>query len=223
LKRRLRQSPIIGSAYRSAASNWHRTRIRVHEQIRGRYHDAGHFDRLFAHSDDPWRYQGDVVSESRRELLLRMLPEQRCQRMLEIGCATGWITEHLAQRAETLLAVDISNAAIARAKERCEGLIHVDFECVDLLHGSLHGQFETIVCAGVLVYLPWNAQRRLRDHIASVLAPHGHLLLEHLREAGPGECAGDQIHALYTEHPRLQRLATRAQDGYEIALFRAAS
>jgi SAM-dependent methyltransferase len=223
LKRRLRQSAITGPAYRAAALNWHRARIGIHQLLRGRYYDAIHFDRLFALSADPWRYQGDPVSESRRDLLLRMLPHGHYWNMLEIGCATGWISERLAQRAETLLAVDISRAAIQRAKNRCSHLANVRFECIDLLQESLPGQFAAIVCAGVLVYLPWRAQQRLRDHMAGLLAPGGHLLLEHLREAGPGECPGQRIHELYAEHPRLQHLARHVQDGYEIALFRADS
>ena len=219
-KRGLRESPVTSGLYLGAARSWHATRIGLHKLLRGRYHTAAYFDRLFARSRDPWRYEGDAVSEARRDLLIRTLPDQRCRRMLEIGCAAGWITERLAQRAEAVLAVDISPSALEKARERCVALAHVEFRCVDLLHDEMRGRFDTIVCAGVLTYLPRAAQQRIRDRLAAMLEPGGHLLLEHLGEAGPGECAGSRIHALYGLHPELTRRAREARDGYEILLLR---
>ena len=219
-KRGLRESPITARLYRGAARGWHAIRIGLHKLLRGRYHTAAYFDRAFALSPDPWRYEGDVVSEARRDLLVRTLPERRCRRLLEIGCAAGWITERLAQRADAVLAVDISPSALEKARERCAAQAHVEFRCVDLLQDEIRGRFDTIVCAGVLVYLPWNAQQRIRNRLVALLEPGGHLLLEHLNDAGPWECAGNRIHALYVLHPELARRAREARDGYEILLLR---
>ena len=41
---------------------------------------------------------------------------------LEIGCSIGVMTRHLAQRCETLLAVDIAEAPLMAARRRCAGM-----------------------------------------------------------------------------------------------------
>ena len=190
------------------------------QHVFGRYHTPARFDRLFASTSDPWRYHGDPISEHRRELILSLLPRQSYPRMLEIGCAEGWMTSELAARAVRLVAADFSRVAIARARERCRCVPNVSFARFDLLNESLVGSFDCIVCAGVLVLLPGAKQQTVPDRLVLSLASGGDLILEHTRCSYPGAVAGDKIHRLYGDHPELALLQHHEAENYAVTVFR---
>ena len=219
-KRVLREHPYTRCLYTKVALQWTRTSISFYQQVFGRYHTAKRFDRLFARRSDPWGYHSDPVSEERRELVLKTLPRNRYHRLLEIGCAEGLITLSLANRADELVAADISCVALGRARENCRHLANVRFAQLDLLVDPLSGSFDGIVCAGVLVFLPSVAQPKVRDRLVASLESGGDLLLEHTKRAYPGEIAGSEIHALYRDHPELTVLEHEEVDNYAITLFR---
>lgn len=219
-KRRLRESPITGATYHGIARFAHRARM-VYERFRfGRYFPKEHFDRLFARSPDPWNYQTSFVSQERKAILLASLPRHGISRLLEIGCAAGWMTAELAKRADVVTAIDISPMALRHAASHCAHLQNVQFQQLDLMTSTLDGTFDTIVCAGVLVFLPWSTQEEVRNRIIKALEPEGTLLLEHTREAFPGEVAGQRVHALYAAHPQLVLRDCVQRDIYEVLLFR---
>lgn len=221
-KRLLREGRVSGAAYRATAQLAARTQILVHEACRGRYYSGAHFDRLFAADADPWSYERDAVSEERKALLLSLLPRGPLPRLLEIGCGAGWITAGLAARSDTVIALDISQVALDLARARCAGHDNVEFRRFDLLDDALPGGFDVVMCAGVLVYLPWARQVQVRDRIVAALNPGAWLLLEHTRKAFPGECAGERIHALYAGHAGLKLAARERRDIYEVLVLRRA-
>ena len=153
-------------------------RIGAIERFDGHYYTAERLDQIFSHRPDPWSYVGDPVSEERLRLTLETLPEARDGRMLEVGCAEGWMTEWLADRTGELVAVDVSAVAIERAKERCRRFDHVTFSRMDIAEDVPDGPFDAIVCCGVLVLLPARSQARVRAKLVSALRPGGVLLLE---------------------------------------------
>jgi 2-polyprenyl-3-methyl-5-hydroxy-6-metoxy-1,4-benzoquinol methylase len=220
VKRRLRESPITGATYHGIARFAHRARM-VYERYRfGRYFPKEHFDRLFARRPDPWNYQTSSVSQERKALMLDRIPRRNVRHLLEIGCAAGWMTTELATRADAVLAVDISPIAIRLAVTHCARLRNIRFQNIDILTSMPDGIFDAIVCAGVLVFLPWSAQKDVCARIVKSLEPNGILLLEHTRSAYPGEVAGHRVHALYAAHPELVLLERVEKDIYEVLLFR---
>jgi 2-polyprenyl-3-methyl-5-hydroxy-6-metoxy-1,4-benzoquinol methylase len=220
IKRVLREHPYSRELYASLANGWARTQIAICEVTSGRYHTAARFDRLFKKTPDPWRYAGSPISERRHQLILDTLSGRRYTRLLEIGCAEGWITHSLATRADELVAADISSVALARARHACCEHRNVQFVHFDLLTDPVAGFFDCIVCAGVLVYLPMSAQQSVRDRLVASIAPGGDLLLEHLRDASPGEVAGNKIQALYRNHSKLTVLSHQEVEDYAITLLR---
>lgn len=219
-KRVLRESSYSRTLYGALARAWGTLRVSLYAVIGRRYYAAAHFDRLFGEAVDPWNYGGSPIAEERRALILRALPRNHYARLLEIGCAEGWMTRPLAYRAASLLAADISCTALARARARCRELPNVQFMQFDLLADRLSGTFEGIVCAGVLVFLPADAQASVRDRIVGSLASGGDLLLEHTRQAYPGEVAGNEIHQLYRQHPALTVVRHEEVDNYAVTVFR---
>src|ERR1700732_1216256 len=69
-------------------------------------------------------------------------------RLLEIGCAEGYQSEHLKLLCSSLHGIDVSAKAIARAKARCPTC---SFSAEDLF--SVEGSFDLVVAAEVLYYM----------------------------------------------------------------------
>lgn len=87
-------------------------------------------DRLHADHRDPW----DVSSwyeRRKRAVTLAVLQSPRYRRALEVGCSIGALAEDLAQRSDSLIAIDNSPTAVAAATARLRARRGVD---VALMH-----------------------------------------------------------------------------------------
>ena len=219
VKRWLREHNRLGDVYARLASKWLTLRVAAYQRVVGRYHSAARFDRLFRAQRDPWNYYSDSIALHRRELLAAALPENSA-RVLEIGCAEGFVTRLLASRSADLIAVDISTVALERARDACGSLRNVRFEVFDLQNDALPGRFDAIICAGVLVFLPPKVQIRTCNAIIAALAEGGTLVLEHTQQAYPGECAGSEIHALYASQPSLSTVSHAVVGNYAITVLK---
>lgn len=86
-------------------------------------------------------------------------PPRQDVRILDAGCGTGVGTEYLVHLnpEASVTGIDISQGAIAQAKERCQrsGASRVQFHEMRVEDApTLNGQFEMINCVGVLHHLP---------------------------------------------------------------------
>jgi SAM-dependent methyltransferase len=117
----------------------------------------------------PAQYAFKPTPYSSHSLLLRQLPTAgQNRRVLDVGCASGYLTDLLAARGFHVTAVDLHAAAPAGAAV---------FFTADLDQGlpPLTGPFDFIVCADVLEHLR-DPLRLLRD-MRALLAPDGAILL----------------------------------------------
>lgn len=139
---------------------------------------------------DPW----DMASpqerfrfeETTRLLLRSIAPETRVGSILEIGCAEGHHTEHLARLCERLTAIDISSTAVERARRRVPT---AEFAVGDLLAQSWadeEGRFDVVTACEVLYYFTdaaavLRAMGRLgRRCFVTYHDPVAHLIERHL-------------------------------------------
>jgi SAM-dependent methyltransferase len=105
-------------------------------------------------------------------------PAQSQVRVLDAGCGTGVSTEylsHLNPQADGL-GIDLSEGALAMAKERCRrsGATNVQFRHLSIYDADqLEGQFDWINCVGVLHHMP-DPVRGIQS-LAAKLAPGGFL------------------------------------------------
>ncbi len=152
--------------------------------------------------------------------MMGLLRSPHLGRLLEIGCAEGWMTEALAERAEAVVAMDISAVAVARTRQRVAHLDNVQVVQRDLVVEGLEGTFDAIVCAGVLVYLPPVAQPLLCREMVAHLADGGHLLLEHQSHRSAGTLSAHDIHGLYHQHPSLRCVGQVTGSEFLVALFK---
>lgn len=142
-------------------------------------HDRLHFESLFAANEDPWDYESDY-ERTKYAQTLELLPRRlRHADALEIGCAEGRFTAQLARRVRSLLAIDVSEVALARAADRCADQPHVRFAHSDIVRDPLSGTFDLIVCSEVLYYVDRGELPAVARKLRDALTPGGHLLTAH--------------------------------------------
>lgn len=187
-------------------------------------------DREFARRPDPWDFDTNEAHGRKRfqreaEMLDAVRGKARFRQALEVGCAEGAFTEVLQSRCESLLAVDISPIALARARARRPWGEHVRFDRWDLRclqHGALPGTFDLIVAVHVLEYIRRpSVLRAVRSKLVEGLRPGGYLLVGDVSQDSVSETSwwskylirgGKWINAFIAEHPALEVVDTATLD-----------
>jgi SAM-dependent methyltransferase len=188
--------------------------------------------RPFRDSEDPWSYERNPVERERfrdqTELLDSVRGTEVFGSVLEIGCAGGVYTEILSQRCKSLLALDLSPAALEIAQRRCEPIDWVRFERFDLRLEQIPGKFDLVVVAGVLEYFNRQAtMRHVRQKLVEALKPGGYLLVETTRRKqlenswwGRWLRRGRWINEFVGKHPFVSIDRSVLTDSYAITLYR---
>ena len=179
-----------------------------------------YFEGLYAESGDPWNFETSDYERKKYERTLGVLGERRFQRTLEVGASIGVFTGMLASRCDELLAVDVSERAVAAARERLSGCEHVRIERRTLPEEMPDGPFDLIVASEVLYYFTREEMLAALWTFERELAPGGALLAVHWRrETKTYPLQGDEVHELLLQHTRLQNSKTIIEPDYRLDLF----
>ena len=181
-----------------------------------------YFDQLYAQSRDPWGFETSEYERDKYERTLSVLAHrQRSYRCaLEVGCSIGVFTAMLAPLCDELLAVDVSEKAIAAAQQRLADFPNVRVELRTLPEETPQGPFDLIVASEVLYYWPEDVMLSALRRFEEVLAPGGSLLAVHWRkETKTYPLQGDEVHDLLLEHTRLANTTTIIEAEYRLDLF----
>lgn len=181
-----------------------------------------YFEDLYGRDPDPWRFATSGYERAKYAATLAALPRPRYSRALEVGCSIGVLTAQLAGRCDELLAVDVVEAALARARERCRDLPAVAFERMRLPGEMPPGRFDLILLSEVAYY--WDradvalAAERLRD----ALEPGGDLLLVHWTGETNYPLSADEAVGLFVDRlgSEAEPLAASRHEGYRLDLLR---
>jgi SAM-dependent methyltransferase len=122
---------------------------------------AADFDSFYA-SPDPWR-----ISRARfRDKVFRhcLTSFIRGKSVLELGCGEGHLTEAVLHKARSVVGIDISDVAIARA--RSLNLPNARFECADLLRTSFEG-YDVIAAIECIHYLSLKERGAFLEKVAT--------------------------------------------------------
>jgi SAM-dependent methyltransferase len=136
-------------------------------------------------ANDP-QLQGTYVTmaDSNQRLLeideaLRYIPTG--QRILDVGCGNGYSTAIFAKHAEHIVAIDYSEAMIARAKREYGEIRNITFEVGDVLSPLPYAArtFDVAIAQRCLINLAtWENQQKAIAHIAQVIRPGGYFLMQ---------------------------------------------
>jgi 2-polyprenyl-3-methyl-5-hydroxy-6-metoxy-1,4-benzoquinol methylase len=112
--------------------------------------------------------------KQRAEAILGMIRDLSLEspRILDLGCATGWMTKLLSELGHAE-GVDLSEAAIAKAKSQFPG---IQFTAGDLYEISLTSDpVDLVVCQEVIAHV--SDQPLLIHRISEVIKPGGYLII----------------------------------------------
>ena len=115
-------------------------------------------------------------------------------RVLDLGCGEGGDARWLAQQGWRVVAVDISDTALARAAADAGDLIdRIDFQHHDLTKTFPAGTFDLVSAQFLHSPVPWD-----RDHLmrraAGAVAPNGTLFVVDHAAAPPGSRLEGHVH-----------------------------
>jgi predicted TPR repeat methyltransferase len=173
------------------------------------------FAQLYAENPDPWDFETSAYERAKYDATIAALEGRRFANGLEIGCSIGVLTERLAAVTDSLLAIDVAEQALDRARAR--GLRDVAFELREIPEEYPDGAYDLVVASEVLYYLDEPAFAATCDAIERTL--NGVLLAVHWRPRAPRYPAtGDEVHARLRERFGTPELS-RAEPKYVLDRF----
>ncbi|MCC3157896.1 nodulation S family protein [Hymenobacter sp. 15J16-1T3B] len=156
---------------------------------------AAYFDEVYQANDDPWQFETSPYEHAKYADTLAALPAPHYARAFEIGCSLGVLTAQLASRCGHLLAVDVAEAALARARQRCANLPQVELRCLAVPDEFPPGPFDLILVSEVGYYWDLPTLQRAAALMIDALPPGGQLLLVHWTPAVHDyPLTGDEVH-----------------------------
>jgi SAM-dependent methyltransferase len=128
-----------------------------------------------------WREEPTPLAVRQFRWMLESVSDRRYERALEIGCGEGSFARHLAPHAGSLIAIDVSEEAIGRA--RAQAVDGVEFRVEDVMRFPLReeGPWDLIVISETMPYLGWRHTffdlAWLAGEIFAATRPGGRLLV----------------------------------------------
>lgn len=118
------------------------------------------------------RYRAPLDQSQRNQLLLSWATQGR--RVLELGCADGFISQYLVEHGCSVTGIEIDAEAASRARKWCDQVVTCDLN----LHSwteMVGRDFDTVLCGDVLEHLvdPWTVLRQ----ISKLLAKGGRVVI----------------------------------------------
>lgn len=179
------------------------------------------FENRYRENPDPWNYRASAYERGKYGITLDSLSRKRFANAFEPACSVGELTAMLAPRCGRLLAIDVSETAVHRARRRCAQLRNVTIECRDLraeLPAGEHEQrFDLIVFSEVGYYFEVESLRALARRLAASLVSQGELIAVHWRgHSADHVLHGDEVHRTLLDTLPLQHRLGDHHPGFRI-------
>lgn len=177
------------------------------------------FENAYGTLDDPWAAASPRYRYQRwkYDRLVDLLPKgRRFSSALDLGCGLGLLSTRLAAQADQVTGIDIAQAAVDKATARASAYGNVHFQQGDVtdLPSSLNGQFDLVVLADVLYYLPPPITpavlEKTASRVAELLVPGGLCVLanHYFFSLDPDSRLSRRIHDAFKLSPHF-RLASQ--------------
>ena len=182
--------------------------------------EPAYFDALYAADPDPWRFATSAYEREKYGATLAALPA-RIGSAFEVGCSIGVLTRRLAERCERLLAIDVSEAALAEARRRCAGRANVTMTRMQIPREWPIERFDVILFSEVLYYLSSDDRACAAAQARSSMVPGGHALLVHYTPPTDYPASGDVASDSFIRMSGLTPILQRRTAQYRLDLLRA--
>lgn len=185
-------------------------------------HDVrAHLAALYEHSGDPWNTHASPYERQKFAETMASLPRPRYRLCLEVGCGAGALSKLLAQRCDTLVAMDCTAGALATASARAAG------PNVVFIGGAAPGAWPTqppdlVVLSEVLYFMTDEDSAGLALRLANDCAPDCDVVLVNWLGDTGGAIGGAAAAARLIDKTTdtHYRLASRTYDMYRIDVLR---
>ena len=179
------------------------------------------FESRYQENPDPWNYKASPYERGKYLVTLESLSRPRYANAFEPACSVGELTAMLATRCGRLLATDVSETAVERARSRCAGLHNVRIECRDLRteldQQTEAGPFDLIVLSEVGYYFDMESLSVLARRLGDALCSNGELIAVHWRgHSNDHVLHGDEVHRCLLHALPLQHRLGDHHPGYRL-------
>ncbi len=182
------------------------------------------FEARYQAASDPWQFAASSYEQDRYQATLDALTQPTYRRGFEPGCSIGVLTAALATRVAELIACDLSDTAVARARERCRAWKQVDIHQGDVADGPPPGRFDLMVFSELGYYFRPDRLRRVAGRMAHSLEPGGEFVAVHWLGISPDHrLHGDAVHQVLAQHLPLQWIGGSRHAGFRIDSWRRTS
>lgn len=159
-----------------------------------------YFEAVYRANSDPWNFEASPYEHAKYADTLAALPPARLYESgFEVGCSLGVLTEMLAPKCRHLLSIDVAEAPLERARQRCAHLPQVEFQRLTLPDDlPTNCRFDLVVLSEVAYYWALPDLQRVATELLTALQPGGHLLLVHWTPAVHDyPLTGDEVHDFF--------------------------
>lgn len=183
-----------------------------------------YFEEMFQNSPDPWGLETRAYEAEKFDATVSALGGRIYARAFEVGCAGGSLTRRLAPSCASLLAIDVSETALDRARRKLADQPQVRFERMifpqakpDLVDADL------IVLSEVAYYWDDADLALAGEWMRGAMVPGGDLLLVHWTgetdypQTGEGAVAA--LRKVLGDH--VDTVVSRREPAYRLDLWRA--
>ncbi len=179
-----------------------------------------YFEEMYARDPDPWRFAQSDYEREKYAATLAALPRARYASALEVGCSIGVLTRQLAGRCDALLSLDVAEAALERARERCSDRDHVRFERRRVPADWPEGSFDLILLSEVVYYLDRDDVRRLAARVDATASPGCDILLVHWLGETHYPLSGDEAASIFIEASAADLVEGHREKDYRLDILR---
>lgn len=184
-----------------------------------------YFDAVYQANQDPWGFETSDYERGKYAATLAALPRPQYAQAFEVGCSLGVLTEQLAARCGQLLAIDVAEAPLEKARARCARLPQVEFCRLRLPQEfPVDRTFDLILLSEVGYYWSPADLATATELLLAALNPGGHLLLVHWTPpVHDYPLTGDEVHEFFLQKAApagpLRHLLGQRQETYRLDLL----
>jgi SAM-dependent methyltransferase len=180
---------------------------------------AAIFDALYRDNPDPWGFLSKPYEQAKYDATLACLSQRHFASAFEIGCSIGVLSLLLAPRCDRLLAVDLSETALAQARARLRDRPGVDLRRMAIPDDWPDESFDLIVLSEVLYFLAPGDIDCTAALVRRALRPGGVGLLVNYTGPTDTPCTGDEATARFAAACGLTQDLEQRAAGYRIDRF----
>ena len=178
-----------------------------------------YFADIYARDADPWGFATSDYERRKYDATLAALAGAPIKRALEIGCSIGVLTARLAPLCESLLAVDVAEAALAQARARCAAFDHVTIAPMRIPQERPEGYFDVILFSEVLYYLSREDLAATARLTQASLTAGGRALLVHFTQPTNYPLSGDAAAEAFIAATGFTPILQRSEAEYRLDLL----